>query len=219
MDWTEDMIAKLRNLWVQNLSTADIGRQLGVTKNAVVGKVHRLGLPPRPSPIKGPAPSRSSVAAKAAAVSKPSAPKASNVTNKASPSADAAPEKTKAKKTKSITPARKTPSKTTSKTTSKAAKAVKSTDGAKKVSAKTTKAPSKARVRKTTKAASPGPAVKKLQKRQPVRPLRSAFQCQWPFGDPGTVEFHFCGRTVITGKPYCVEHVAIAYVKLRERRD
>ncbi|MCJ8354500.1 GcrA family cell cycle regulator, partial [Novacetimonas hansenii] len=52
MEWTEETIARLRDLWQQGLSTAEIGRQLSVTKNAVVGKAHRLGLKPRPSPIR-----------------------------------------------------------------------------------------------------------------------------------------------------------------------
>ncbi len=52
MEWNEDAIAKLRVLWNEGHSTAAIGRRLGVSKNAVVGKAHRLSLPPRPSPIR-----------------------------------------------------------------------------------------------------------------------------------------------------------------------
>ncbi len=52
MEWTEETIARLRGLWAEGLSTAEIGRRLGVSKNAVVGKAHRLVLPPRPSPIR-----------------------------------------------------------------------------------------------------------------------------------------------------------------------
>ena len=52
MAWTEEQIDQLKDLWSEGLSTSEIGRKLGVTKNAVVGKAHRLGLPPRPSPIK-----------------------------------------------------------------------------------------------------------------------------------------------------------------------
>ena len=52
MAWTEAQIDQLKELWGEGLSTSEIGRKLGVTKNAVVGKAHRLGLPPRPSPIK-----------------------------------------------------------------------------------------------------------------------------------------------------------------------
>jgi GcrA cell cycle regulator len=52
MEWTEESIVRLRTLWDEGLSTAEIGRQLGVSKNAVVGKAHRLDLPARPSPIR-----------------------------------------------------------------------------------------------------------------------------------------------------------------------
>ena len=52
MDWTDEAIARLRALWDEGHSTAEIGRRLGISKNAVVGKAHRLNLPPRPSPIR-----------------------------------------------------------------------------------------------------------------------------------------------------------------------
>jgi len=52
MEWTDETIAKLRALWDEGLSTAEIGRRLNISKNAVVGKAHRLNLPSRPSPIR-----------------------------------------------------------------------------------------------------------------------------------------------------------------------
>jgi GcrA cell cycle regulator len=52
MVWDEDTIRNLRDLWSQGLSTAAIGRRLGVSKNAIVGKAHRLDLDARPSPIR-----------------------------------------------------------------------------------------------------------------------------------------------------------------------
>lgn len=52
VDWTPDRVNTLMALWGEGISTSEIGRRLGVTKNAVVGKVHRLGLPKRNSPIK-----------------------------------------------------------------------------------------------------------------------------------------------------------------------
>jgi GcrA cell cycle regulator len=51
-EWTDDRIRKLRQLWSEGHSTAEIGRRMGVSKNAVVGKAHRLDLPARPSPIR-----------------------------------------------------------------------------------------------------------------------------------------------------------------------
>ena len=52
MEWSEETIVRLRSLWSEGHSTAEIGRRLGVSKNAVVGKAHRLDLPARPSPIR-----------------------------------------------------------------------------------------------------------------------------------------------------------------------
>ncbi len=51
-DWTTETIARLHALWLEGHATAEIGRRMQVSKNAVVGKAHRLGLPPRPSPIR-----------------------------------------------------------------------------------------------------------------------------------------------------------------------
>lgn len=52
MEWADETIARLRELWAEGHSTAEIGRRLGVSKNAVVGKAHRLDLSARPSPIR-----------------------------------------------------------------------------------------------------------------------------------------------------------------------
>ena len=52
MEWTDVTVTRLRQLWSEGHSTAEIGRRLGCSKNAVVGKVHRLDLPARPSPIR-----------------------------------------------------------------------------------------------------------------------------------------------------------------------
>ncbi len=52
MEWTEDAIAQLRALWAEGHSTAEIGRRMLISKNAVVGKAHRLSLLARPSPIR-----------------------------------------------------------------------------------------------------------------------------------------------------------------------
>jgi len=52
MSWNEINVARLKELWDQGLPTAQIGKLLGFTKNAVVGKAHRIGLERRPSPIR-----------------------------------------------------------------------------------------------------------------------------------------------------------------------
>jgi GcrA cell cycle regulator len=45
--WTPERIAELTRLWEEGITTAEIGRRIGVSKNAVIGKVHRIGLTPR----------------------------------------------------------------------------------------------------------------------------------------------------------------------------
>ena len=51
-EWTPARVSTLIALWDEGLSTSLIGNRIGATKNAVVGKVHRLKLPKRGSPIK-----------------------------------------------------------------------------------------------------------------------------------------------------------------------
>jgi GcrA cell cycle regulator len=60
MEWNDELIGRLIALWAEGHSTAEIGRRLNVTKNAVVGKAHRLDLPARPSPIRRDGPRLSS---------------------------------------------------------------------------------------------------------------------------------------------------------------
>ena len=49
--WTDERLEKLKELWTQGLSISQIGKALGVSRNAIAGKAHRMGLPNRPSPI------------------------------------------------------------------------------------------------------------------------------------------------------------------------
>jgi GcrA cell cycle regulator len=51
-EWSDDSVLRLKTLWAEGHSTAEIGRRMGVSKNAIVGKAHRLNLPARPSPIR-----------------------------------------------------------------------------------------------------------------------------------------------------------------------
>ncbi len=52
MAWTDEMVEQLKKMWQEGLTTGEIGKRLNVSKNSIVGKVHRLGLSGRPSPIK-----------------------------------------------------------------------------------------------------------------------------------------------------------------------
>lgn len=53
MEWTEARVAILKQLWEQGRSASQIAQEMGdVSRNAVIGKAHRLGLKSRPSPIR-----------------------------------------------------------------------------------------------------------------------------------------------------------------------
>ena len=52
MIWDDEKIKQLKKLWEKGLSTTEIAKKMNVSKNSVVGKVHRLCLKARPSPIK-----------------------------------------------------------------------------------------------------------------------------------------------------------------------
>ncbi len=66
MSWTDERIALLKKMWKEGKSAADIAKTLGkgVTRNAVIGKAHRMGLSNRPSPIKKTGPAVKTVAKK-----------------------------------------------------------------------------------------------------------------------------------------------------------
>ncbi len=49
--WTDERLDVLKKLWAEGLSISQIGEALGVSRNAIAGKAHRMGLPKRPSPI------------------------------------------------------------------------------------------------------------------------------------------------------------------------
>ena len=124
--WTEERLNKLVDLWNKKLSISKIGEELGVSRNAIAGKAHRMGLEKRQSPIK---------------VSEKS--KTENLWN---------------------------------------------TNGR-------------------------GPKPLRIS----LRELDwSRDKCLWPSGDPQTIDFSFCGKDVVVGRPYCVKHCEAAFSNGRD---
>lgn len=202
MEWNEEAVARLRELWTQGLSTAEIGRHLNVTKNAVVGKAHRLGLEGRPSPIRRAAAKKDKAAPavkaepKAASVDKPTKvvkPKAEKAEK-----ADKVEKVEKAEKIEKVIKEQSAPAVTVAKKAEVHQLDLIAAELKKEIKPKKTKIDFSI------------PA--ELPKR------RSLSDCCWPIGDPGTKDFHFCGARAVPGKPYCLEHVQVAYVKLRDRK-
>ncbi|MGB2399102.1 MAG: GcrA family cell cycle regulator [Candidatus Puniceispirillaceae bacterium] len=51
LKWTDERLSQLRTLWDEGLSISQIGEKMGVSRNAIAGKVHRMKLPKRSSPV------------------------------------------------------------------------------------------------------------------------------------------------------------------------
>ena len=79
MSWTDERIDRLRTMWENGLTASQIAEDLGgVSRNAVIGKAHRLGLKSRPSPVKSNDADKPAAAAKPKVkmAEKPAAPRA-----------------------------------------------------------------------------------------------------------------------------------------------
>ena len=189
MEWNEDVITRLRDLWTEGLSTAEIGRRLGVSKNAIVGKAHRLDLPARPSPIRReasePAPDRRATPRR---VEGPTLPPLASTGELPPPPPPAPPI------VAVVMPVAAPPP---------------------------VVAPIIAHVPAPPKAPPPRPVQVAPPRMQPIaaRPYGRIVTCCWPIGEPGTRTFRFCDDRSEPGKPYCEEHVKLAYVKVRDRRE
>jgi len=76
MSWTDERIETLRKMWDSGLTATQIAEELGgVSRNAVIGKAHRLGLASRPSPVKPNAPEAKAVSAAAPVAEAPPTPR------------------------------------------------------------------------------------------------------------------------------------------------
>ena len=183
MAWTDQMVEDLKIMWKQGLTTAEIGKRLGVSKNSIVGKVHRLGLSGRPSPIKKKE-DKNTATAPASEVKKTPVEKI-----------------VKAEKTETPKPAKeivKEPVKVATKEEIKIEEPVVVVKPVEKEDTKVSEC-QKSDFNKNAKTVS----LTELDNHT----------CRWPIGDPKDENFHFCGRKVRIGQTYCDEHSLIAYVK------
>ncbi|UVO53995.1 GcrA family cell cycle regulator [Sphingomonas sp. SUN039] len=206
MAWTDERIDQLKTMWEKGMTASQIAETLGgVSRNAVIGKAHRLALEARPSPVKANEPEPKAAApapAPSPVTPTPPAPKpAPRVVTEVvarqpapppSPFPPAIPSGPTGAQLRSIGPGgflRQGPG-----------------DQAPPA----TPAPPRRLV-----PARPSPEI---ADKTSLLDLNDRI-CKWPLGHPGEPDFHFCGDTVNPGFPYCVAHCGQAYQAQMPRRD
>lgn len=183
MPWTDDRVEILKKMWGEGQSASQIAKELGgVTRNAVIGKVHRLGLSNRTDNSNAKA---KKTIVKAKPTRKQTAPKEPTAAPPEQPAAASVP---KPPARKQIIPA---------------GQPLPPQPSANEVS----------------------PEALASQREVEKKALRLSLMeltertCKWPFGDPATDDFWFCGLPVEPGKPYCKPCAAVAYQAMSTRRD
>ena len=203
MSWTDERIDQLKAMWEKGLTASQIADELGgVSRNAVIGKAHRLGLQSRPSPVKP-----NEAPKKAAPVRKPApeaeAPKpAAPVQHSAPAPARPAPSVAPAPAQSAAAPAADAPAPAPQPRFISVGPGGFLRQGPGDQQAPIPPAPPRRLV-----PAKPSPEI---AGKTTLLDLTERI-CKWPMGHPGEPDFHFCGEAVNPGFPYCVEHCGRAY--------
>jgi GcrA cell cycle regulator len=202
MSWTDERIERLKKMWHDGATASQIADELGgVSRNAVIGKAHRLGLEQRPSPVKPGEEKEAKKPAPAAASPKAAMPKADAPSAaKTEPAAAAATPKTAAPhqhrggemQYRSIGPG-----------------------GFIRQGPGDQQPPIPPAPPRRLVPAKPSPEV---ADKTSLLDLNDRI-CKWPVGHPGEPDFHFCGQQANPGFPYCVQHCGVAYQAQLPRRD
>ncbi len=203
MSWTEERIERLKKMWAEGATASQIADELGgVSRNAVIGKAHRLGLEQRPSPVKPGEEKEAKRQASAAALRV--APKAeTEAPAKPGSAPAAAPPGAPARG-----PAHRLSPQELQYRSIGPGGFIRQGPGEQQ--APIPPAPPRRLV-----PAKPSPEV---ADKTSLLELNDRI-CKWPIGHPGEPDFHFCGESANPGFPYCVEHCGVAYQAQLPRRD
>ena len=206
MSWTDERIERLKDLWTRGMTASQIADELGgVSRNAVIGKAHRLGLQARPSPVKpneheeegSPAeaaaePQEAAAPAAPAAADPEPAPWDEDASDNAPEPAEAAADSPPQPQIRSIGPG-----------------------GFLRQGPGDQQPPIPPAPPRRLVPAKPSPEI---ADKTSLLDLNDRI-CKWPLGHPGEPDFHFCGAPANPGFPYCVEHCGVAYQAQLPRRD
>jgi len=202
MSWTDERIEKLTKMWESGATASQIADELGgVSRNAVIGKAHRLGLKARPSPVKTNDKKAKPAAAKKAKAAPPPKQEAKPAP-KSRPAEPAAPPTPEPAKADSVP----MPQGNTKQSTSPRIVSV-GPGGFLRQGPGDQQAPIPPAPPRRLVPAKPSPDI---SDKTSLLDLNERI-CRWPMGHPGEADFHFCGEKVNPGFPYCVEHCGRAY--------
>ncbi|SDL21946.1 GcrA family cell cycle regulator [Aliiruegeria lutimaris] len=196
MSWTEERVETLKRMWGEGQSASQIAKELGgVTRNAVIGKVHRLGLSNRNGGGGSDKAKTAEAAPEKAAAPKAEAPKPKPVKEQ--------PAKVEAKPAPVAEPEPETPAVPPRRQIIPAGQPLPPQPSANEISPEALA------------------SVREVEKKARKLGLMELTErtCKWPIGDPATEEFWFCGLPVQQGKPYCEAHVGVAFQPMSSRRD
>ncbi|WP_308516319.1 GcrA family cell cycle regulator [Sphingomonas flavescens] len=208
MSWTDERIERLKKMWHDGATASQIADELGgVSRNAVIGKAHRLGLEQRPSPVKAGEEKEAKKAAPAPAAG--AAPKAAP--KPAAPAPRAEPVAT--------APAAPAPQAAAPSTPNRSAPEMQyrsiGPGGFIRQGPGDQQPPIPPAPPRRLVPAKPSPEV---ADKTGLLDLNDRL-CKWPMGHPGEPDFHFCGEAANPGFPYCVQHCGVAYQAQLPRRD
>ncbi|WP_324262494.1 GcrA family cell cycle regulator [Altererythrobacter sp. H2] len=209
MSWTDERIATLKTMWEGGSTASQIAEELGgVSRNAVIGKAHRLGLKARPSPVKP----NDKKEKPAAPVEKPVAkapPKKPVVAAKpASPPPAPPVQEPREEPVERPSASSGIPSQPVPNPSSDLPRIVSvGPGGFLRQGPGEQQAPIPPAPPRRLVPAKPSPEIADKTSLLDL----SDKVCRWPMGHPGEPDFHFCGVAVNPGFPYCVEHCGRAY--------
>ena len=214
MSWTEERIERLKKMWHDGSTASQIADELGgVSRNAVIGKAHRLGLEARPSPVKPGEEKETSKKTARAPAGKAARPK-SESSRSADHADDVAPGDAPAGAGPDLPavapqqPARAAPDSALQYRSVGPGGFIRQGPG-------------------DTQAPIPPAPPRRLVPAKPSAEVADKTSlldlndriCRWPIGHPGEPDFHFCGSPANPGFPYCVQHCGVAYQAQLPRRD
>ena len=205
MSWTDERVETLKRMWIEGQSASQIAKELGgVTRNAVIGKIHRLGMSNRATggeaendPGAGTAPAPAEITRNpGAATSPPTDATASE------PQADPAAGDPPPTSEEDARPGAPVPG-VFRRVIVPAGQPLPPQPSASEISPEALA------------------SVREIEKQSCRLTLMELTErtCKWPIGDPATEEFWFCGLPSQAGKPYCEAHVGVAFQPMSARRD